>query len=279
MSKPGDPRYEAGIREFINFAVENVEDSRLSYPYFKYHNLLHRSVDEILNYLSKTAFDRTYTRWIWHGEKREGTSTSNSGNIIREGPNINEGDRLEDMLRVAQDQFNDNPAMFERLLSDSEKPLYPGCEKYTRLSAVLRLYNLKAGHGLTDKSFTDILQIVKDMLPKDNVLPSGTYEAKKILCSMGMPYKKIHACPNDCILYRNERESLKSCPVCNASRYKKKEGVPAKVLWYFPIIPRFKCLFSNAEDAEKLTWHFNGRKKDKKLRHPADSPQWRFIDG
>ena len=151
MSKPGDPRYEAGIREFINFAVENVEDSRLSYPYFKYHNLLHRSVDEILNYLSKTAFDRTYTRWIWHGEKREGTSSSNTDNIVREGPNINEGDRLEDMLRDAQDQFNDNPATFERLLSDSEKPLYPGCEKYTRLSAVLRLYNLKAGHGLTDK--------------------------------------------------------------------------------------------------------------------------------
>jgi len=28
------------------------------------------------------------------------------------------------------------------------------------------------------------------------------YEAKKILCSMGMEYRKIHACPNDCILYR-----------------------------------------------------------------------------
>ncbi|XP_074287969.1 uncharacterized protein LOC141613133 [Silene latifolia] len=117
------------------------------------------------------------------------------------------------------------------------------------------------------------------MLPSDNVLPSKTYEAKKILCSMSLPYEKIHACRNDCILYYNEYELLKSCPTCNVSRYKKKEGIPAKVLWYFPIIPRFERLYSNASDAKNLTWHHDGRIKDGKLRHPADSPQWRFIDG
>ncbi|XP_021733411.1 uncharacterized protein LOC110700209 [Chenopodium quinoa] len=96
---------------------------------------------------------------------------------------------------------------------------------------------------------------------------------------MGLRYEKIHVCPNDCILYRNENESAKSCPECNLSRYKKKEGVPAKVLGYFPIIPRFKRMYSDPVDAEKLTWHKFGRKKVGLLRHPADSPQWRFIDG
>ena len=137
---------------------------------------------------------------------------------------------------------------------------------------------MKAGNGWSDKSFTQLLEFLKELLPDDNVLPKGTYEAKKILCKMGLQYEKIHACPKDCILFRNEHESLKTCPICNASQYKKKEGVPTKILWYFPIIPRFKRLFSNAKDAKNLTCHKNGRLDDGKLRHPADSPQWRFID-
>ena len=42
------------------------------------------------------------------------------------------------------------------------------------------------------------------MLPEDSTLSKNHYEAKKILCIVGMEYQKIHACPNDCILYRNE---------------------------------------------------------------------------
>jgi len=61
------------------------------------------------------------------------------------------------------------------------------------------------------------------MLPKGNTLPNCNYEAKKILCPMGMEYKKIHSCPNDCILYQKDFELLKSCPRCGLSRYKLKQ--------------------------------------------------------
>jgi len=54
-------------------------------------------------------------------------------------------------------------------------------------------------------------------------LPNRNYEAKKILCLMGMEYKKIYACPSDCILYRKYFELLKSCPTCGLSRYKLKQ--------------------------------------------------------
>ena len=69
--------------------------------------------------------------------------------------------------------------------------------------------------------------------------------------------QKIHACPNDCFLYGSEEyENLYPCPVCDALRYKirrddpgdfegerPRKRVPAKVMWYAPIIPRLKrCL-------------------------------------
>jgi len=34
------------------------------------------------------------------------------------------------------------------------------------------------------------------MLPKDNELPATTYEAKQVVCPMGLEIEKIHACPN-----------------------------------------------------------------------------------
>ena len=66
---------------------------------------------------------------------------------------------------------------------------------------------------------------------------------------------------------------LEKCPKCNASRYGKKGKSPLKVLWYFPIILRFKRLYSNAEIAKQLTWHADERIEDIKLRHPTDVPQ------
>ena len=87
------------------------------------------------------------------------------------------------------------------------------------------------------------------------------------------------------MLYRNSFSDAKSCPTCGESRWKKKrngedvkEGVPAKVLWYLPPIPRFVRLFRNAKHAKNLAWHADERIKDGKLRHPADTLAWKSVD-
>ena len=165
------------------------------------------------------------------------------------------------------------------------RPLFPGCKpEYTRLSTVIELLKLKASNGWSDKSFTALLGLLANILPEGNVLPSTTYQAKKVLCPLGMEVERIHACPNDCILYRKEYADMHVCPVCKASRYKRKntakvkQGPPAKMLWYLPVIPRLKRLFANRKEARLLRWHSEERKKDGKLRHPADSVQWRNFD-
>ena len=67
------------------------------------------------------------------------------------------------------------------------------------------------------------------MLSKGNELPSTTYEAKKMVFPLGLDVQKIHACPNDCILYRGEYENLEACPVCSALRYKIRRDDPGDV--------------------------------------------------
>ncbi|KAL2899911.1 Non-structural protein 4 [Bienertia sinuspersici] len=91
-SKPGDREYDAGVRQFINFAVKNSGGrEKLPCPCHKCHNLLHKRVDEILNHLTKFAFYNTYTCWIWHGEKMDETHVVKPKNNLFEEENVVEG--------------------------------------------------------------------------------------------------------------------------------------------------------------------------------------------
>ena len=119
-----------------------------------------------------------------HGEKSKWNVESGDNMTYASNDNCTDTydyDRVKEIAEALEEDLNDYPKMFERLVSDVEKPLYNGCTKFTRLSAVLKLYNLKADNGWSDKSFTELLALMKDMLPEDNVLPNQMYEAKKML--------------------------------------------------------------------------------------------------
>jgi hypothetical protein len=101
------------------------------------------------------------------------------------------------------------------------------------------------------------------------------YEVKQLVCPLGLEVQKIHACPNDCILYRGEYKNLDACPVCGALRYMirkddlgdiegehPRKRVPTKVMWYSPIIPHLKCLFRNKDNAKLMRWHKEECKQD-----------------
>ena len=173
------------------------------------------------------------------------------------------------------------------MLEDHKKLLYPTCDAgQKKLRTTLELLQWKAKNSVSDKGFGELLKIQKKMLLKDNELPATTYEAKQVVCPMGLEIEKIHACPNDCMLYHSkEYEKLDTCPICHASRYKisrddpgdvegngerPKKRIPTKVMWYAPIIPRLKCLFKNKEHAKLLRWHKEDCKVDDMLRHPVD---------
>jgi hypothetical protein len=63
---------------------------------------------------------------------------------------------------------------------------------------------MKASNGWSDKGFNELLQFLNDLLPKTNVLPRSTYQAKKIVYPLGLEVEKIHACQNDYMLFHNE---------------------------------------------------------------------------
>jgi hypothetical protein len=180
----------------------------------------------------------------------------------------------------------------DRMLDDHNKSLYPKYQNgLKKLGSTLELLKWKAEKSLSNSGFEKLLKMMKNMLPKDNELPTGTYEAKKVVCPLGLEVQKIDACPNDCILYRGDYENLNECLICTALRYKirgddpgdvegepTRKRVPARVMWYAPIIPRLKHLFRCKEHAKLLRWHKKDRLSDGMLRHPSNGSQWRKID-
>ncbi|KAL3619000.1 hypothetical protein CASFOL_037228 [Castilleja foliolosa] len=83
-------------------------------------------------------------------------------------------DNLEEMINdigaEAFEEANINGS-YNNLSVDAEKSLYPGCKNFSRLAATLKLISLKATHGWSDKSFTQLLGVLKSMLPENNELP------------------------------------------------------------------------------------------------------------
>jgi hypothetical protein len=65
------------------------------------------------------------------------------------------------------------------MIEDSKKPLYHGCvSQYTRLFAMVKLFQLKASNRWSDYSFKELLTVFKDMLPQGNAVPETAYEKK-----------------------------------------------------------------------------------------------------
>jgi hypothetical protein len=84
-------------------------------------------------------------------------------------------------------------ARLKQFIEYLKKPLFPDCQKYSRLFGDLELLQLKADNGWSNRTFKHLLDVLRDMLPEGNQIAEFVYEAKKIICPLGIEVQKIHA--------------------------------------------------------------------------------------
>nr|XP_048321734.1 uncharacterized protein LOC125419567 [Ziziphus jujuba var. spinosa] len=135
---------------------------------------------------------------------------------------------------------------FSGLFAEVESELYPGCTKFSALTFLVRLMHIKALNHWSNKSFSMLLELLKEALPEESA-------------------------------------ELDKCPICAEPRYKFQgtEGkrIPQKVLRYFPITPRLQRLFTSRHTAIDMRWHKEKRPNTNGvLRHPADGEAWKHFD-
>src|SRR5881394_1368127 len=139
-----------------------------------------------------------YTCWTKHGENNNYNVTNDQvdGDDRRAVENDSSDDdygcNLDEMLRHAaplvQEQARGGLDNLDGLKRASEDLLYDKMmgydDKFTLLHSVLELLKLKVKNRWSDKSFMDLLVVLKDMLPKANKLPCNTYRAKKLIAPL-----------------------------------------------------------------------------------------------
>ena len=62
-------------------------------------------------------------------------------------------------------------------------------------------------------------------------MAGSVYEAKKIICPLGLEVERIHACKNSCVLFRGEYEDLDNCPKCGFGHFKRTKMAEIIMLW------------------------------------------------
>ncbi|CAN1125381.1 hypothetical protein LINPERPRIM_LOCUS31644 [Linum perenne] len=180
---------------------------------------------------------------------------------------------------------------FYDILDAIDKELFQGCKKHSKLSFVLELYHKKCMNGLSNKAFNDILSTLRETLHEGDSLPKSSYEIKKLIRDLGLHYEKIDACENNCMLFWKNNKDEITCLECGLSRYtdnehgdqlasgnKKKKKISRKVLRWFPLKPRLQRLFICSKIASYMRWHFDERKEDGYVLHPADDRAWKDFD-
>jgi hypothetical protein len=129
-------------------------------------------------------------------------------------------DDLDEILQNVESEFSDKSqnVKFSQIMKDYETPSLSRCKnEHNNLHIVMTLLQMKASNGWSDKGFNELLQFLNDLLPKASVLPRSMYQAKKIVCPLGLEVEKSHACWNDCMLFHNEDAMLEECRVCGTS--------------------------------------------------------------
>ncbi|CAM8947796.1 unnamed protein product [Rhodiola kirilowii] len=292
--------YYEGIDSFVEFVKQNKAE--LTYPCPCRKCKLHKggtTSKEMHRHLILYGMMSEYTTWTLHGEfehhhlqNDEGTSSDQSGGLHNMNPTMellhntfpfgdrygtSENDTINDCVQydyLRKDAYE----KYCRLVAEAQRPLYSGSTQ-TILECILKAMQVKIEGRWSDKSFNKHLELVKDILPKDNIYPEPYRDVKKILMNLGLSYEIIHACEYGCVLYYKEYIDFEYCPICHEPRYVNNEGgskVPKKTVRYFPITPRLQRLYMSPYIAKEMRWHVERRatEGDTDLIHPVDGEAW-----
>jgi hypothetical protein len=66
---------------------------------------------------------------------------------------------------------------------------------------------MKAKYNFSNNCYNDIINMIIDLIPSNHKMPKDLYQSKKIVSGLGIKYKKIDVCEDNCMLFWKEYEA------------------------------------------------------------------------
>ena len=70
---------------------------------------------------------------------------------------------INDAFGPRQHERNKYVEKFEELMEEAKKPVYEGCKKYSKLSFIVRAFQIKCLNKWSNKSFSEMLELIHDL--------------------------------------------------------------------------------------------------------------------
>ena len=296
--------WQKGFKKFIDHKFGGtLRGETAPCPCTRCRSMSYETVNEVRSHLLHRGFSESFI--LGEGEEKDsfGGISERVDNEGGTGDRDSVKDMMESLIRglihgeimgTESEEPNESAKTFFKLLTEAKRELYPGCKEATKISFIVRLFQIKCMYGLSNSALEAIIGLFSLLLPEGHCVPDTLEKAQKVVRDLGLDYEKIHACINDCVLFRKEYADMDTCPTSGESRWKtsnsdEKEGscsddaapkrrVPQKILRYFPVTPRLQRLYMRANTSEYMRWHKEGLVEDGKIRHPANSMAWKHVD-
>ena len=77
---------------------------------------------------------------------------------------------------------------FFKLLTEAQKELYPGCKEATKVSFIIRIYQMKCMHGFSNNGIQSILNLFALFHPE---IPDTLDKVRKVVRDLGLTTKRF----------------------------------------------------------------------------------------
>lgn len=154
--------YQEGAKSFIENCKKQARNpDRIMCPCAKCKNYSSKTAGELFEHLVINGIDPLYKTWSVHGEsasndegeQKKSSQLSNAGRMFRDTFLVNDScPEYTHNANVHED--------FAETFTEAETPLYPKCTKYTKLSATIALYKLKAKNDRSTSNWTTVPNVV-----------------------------------------------------------------------------------------------------------------------
>ncbi|KAI0494048.1 hypothetical protein KFK09_024179 [Dendrobium nobile] len=288
-----------GVETFIQVASQLPSfqfDKMFRCPCSKHKNLAFLKPDDVKLDLYRRGFPPNY--WIWtshgkyepHRDAHAGSSTAyetfDEDQMSRPYEDLIFDVAGHNLRSNVKEPPNAETQKFFELLHSAQKPIWEGCSTHSELSIAVRMLSIKTEYNIPRECFNDVIGLMKETNPADNIIPSDLYRTKKLVSKLGLTATKIDCCINGCMFYYKDDAAEVICRSCNAPRFKQNSGkqrrpkkdVSYSRLFYLPIIPRLQRLYASMSSAGHMRWHKEKIAKSDVLSHPSDAEAWKHFD-
>jgi hypothetical protein len=278
-------------QKFIDCAFSGPPDEGVKCPCSRCRNALHEDKRTLTSHLCKFGFMPGYEVSMHHGEIVHQRTAS----VAKEEDDRSGDDRMDEILDAIRSELETNPEdpptpevqKFFDMLRGSEEPLHEHTI-VNFLAFMTRLTTIKSKFAFSNQCYKELLSLFSDVFPSNHKMSKDMYQSKKLLSGLGMEYKKIDLCKDNCMLFYKEQKDETKCLKCSKLRVveainedgeKVMMKVAHKQLRSMPLMSRMKQLFIANKTAKHMRWHKEDvHENDQVIVHLSDSEAWKALD-